>query len=93
MLIDHENSTRSLAGSYTEIREDDMGLYVEGKLSNAPELATVRTLIAEGHLKTLSIGGMFYYEEDGKGIAQVDLMEISLVAIPMNPDARFEVTR
>ena len=28
-------------------------------------------------------------EDDGKGISKVDLMEVSLVAIPMNPDARF----
>ena len=90
MLIDHENSVRNIAGSYTKLVEDDTGLYVEGKISNAPELATVRPLVAEGHLKTLSIGGMFYYEDDGKAISEVDLMEVSLVAIPMNPDARFE---
>lgn len=90
MLIDHENSVKNIAGSYANMVEDDKGLFVEGRISNAPELATVRTLIAEGHLKTLSIGGMFYYEDDGKAISQVDLMEVSLVAIPMNPDARFE---
>ena len=39
----------------------------------------------------MSIGGVFKYEEDGKAIEEVDLMEISLVAIPMNPDARFVV--
>ena len=39
----------------------------------------------------MSIGGIFKYEEDGKAIEEVDLMEISLVAIPMNPDARFIV--
>ena len=90
MLIDHENSVKNIAGSYANMVEDDTGLFVEGVISNAPELATVRILIAEGHLKTLSIGGMFYYEDDGKAISEVDLMEVSLVAIPMNPDARFE---
>ena len=93
MLTDHENTTKNIAGSYTQIEEDDRGLFVEGKISNAPALATIRTLVAEGHLKTLSIGGMFYYEDDGKGISQVDLMEVSLVAIPMNPDARFEAVQ
>ena len=39
----------------------------------------------------MSIGGVFRYEEDGNAIKEVDLMEISLVAIPMNPDARFIV--
>lgn len=89
MLIDHENSVRNIAGSYAKMEEDDKGLLVEGRLSNAPELSTVRALVAEGHLKTLSIGGLFYYEADGKAISQVDLLEVSLVAIPMNPDARF----
>ena len=90
MLIDHENSVNNIAGSYTRVEEDQNGLYLEGKISNAPELATVRMLVAEGHLQTLSIGGMFYYEDDGKAISEVDLFEVSLVAIPMNPDARFE---
>ena len=90
MLIDHENSVNNIAGSYTRVEEDENGLYLEGKISNAPELATVRMLVAEGHLQTLSIGGMFYYEDDGKAISEVDLFEVSLVAIPMNPDARFE---
>lgn len=89
MLIDHENSVHNIAGSYTRVEEDKNGLYLEGKISDAPQLATVRMLVAEGHLQTLSIGGMFYYEDDGKGISKVDLMEVSLVAIPMNPDARF----
>lgn len=89
MLIDHENSVHNIAGSYTRVEEDENGLYLEGKISDAPELATVRMLIAEGHLQTLSIGGMFYYEDDGKAISEVDLFEVSLVAIPMNPDARF----
>lgn len=89
MLIDHENSVHNIAGSYTRVEEDKNGLYLEGKISDAPHLANVRMLVAEGHLQTLSIGGMFYYEDDGKAISKVDLMEVSLVAIPMNPDARF----
>lgn len=91
MLIDHENSVKEIAGTYTKIYEDKNGLMVEGKISNSPDLRNVRFLVAEGHLKTLSIGGMFLYEEDGKGISEVNLYEISLVAIPMNPDALFSV--
>jgi HK97 family phage prohead protease len=91
MLIDHQNSVREIAGTYTKIYEDKNGLMVEGKISNSPELKNIRFLIAEGHLKTLSIGGMFLYGEDGKSIDEVNLYEISLVAIPMNPDALFSV--
>lgn len=91
MLADHTNSTKQIVGKYTHMEEDEKGLYIEGSLSNSPEQKNVRFQVAEGNLQTMSIGGIFKYEEDGKAIEEVDLMEISLVAIPMNPDARFVV--
>ena len=91
MLIDHQNSVKEIAGTYTKMYEDKNGLFVEGKISNSPDLKNVRFLVAEGHLKSMSIGGMFLYGEDGKAIEEVNLYEISLVAIPMNPDALFSV--
>lgn len=89
MLLNHRNSTENICGSFTVVREDDRGLYVEGTLSNAAtdDLRRVRCLVAEGHLRTLSMGGMFYYREDGRSIFKVSLWEGSLVAIPANPDA------
>lgn len=89
MLIDHRNSVMSMAGSYSKISTDRRGLAVEGRVSNAPGLRDVRFLLAEGHLKTLSIGGFMYYAQDGRGIERVQLFEISLVAVPANPDAIF----
>ena len=50
-----------------------------------------RFKVAEGHLKTLSMGGLFHYKEDGRGIFKVDLWEGSLTPIPANPDATFSV--
>jgi HK97 family phage prohead protease len=91
MLADHANSTKTIVGKYTHVEEDEKGLYIEGELSNSPEQKNIRFQVAEGNLQTMSIGGIFKYEEDGKAIEEVDLMEISLVAIPMNPDARFIV--
>ena len=91
MLIDHSNSVKEIAGTYTQMKENKNGLWVEGVVSNSPDLRNVRFLVAEGHLKSLSIGGLFLYGEDGKAIEEVNLYEISLVAIPMNPDALFSV--
>ena len=91
MLMDHGNSTKQIVGKWTHLAEDERGLYVEGVLSNSKSSHDCRFLVAEGNLSTLSIGGIFDYGEDGKAINEVDLMEISLVAIPMNPDARFIV--
>lgn len=87
MLADHDKSVGSVVGRFTSMREDNKGLYIEGVLSNAPGLEDVRQLVAEGHLRTMSMGGLFYYKDDGHGIERVDLYEGSLVPIPANPDA------
>jgi len=93
MLIDHESSVGKIAGSYSELREDKNGLWVVGKISNAPSLRDVRFLVAEGHLRALSIGGMFFYDDSGRRIKDVELFEISLVAVPANQDALFDVRK
>lgn len=90
MLLDHKNSVDSLAGSYSRITVNSKGLSIVGNVSNAPGLADVRFKVAEGHLKALSIGGMFYWGGDGKAIETVDLWEISLIPVPANPDALVE---
>lgn len=90
MLIDHRNSVEMLAGSFTKIGTTPQGLIVEGLISNAPGLVDIRFKVAEKHLKSLSMGGLLYYGEDGRGIEVVDLFEGSLTPIPANPDALFE---
>lgn len=91
MLRDHKNDTDSLVGSYTKVEIRDSGLYVEGMLSNAPAAKSIRFLVAEKHLKAFSMGGFFQYGKDAKGIEEVELFEISLTPIPMNPDSLFQV--
>jgi HK97 family phage prohead protease len=91
MLADHRNSVASVVGHFTVVREDRAGLYIEGILSNSPEVAHVRALVAEGHLKTMSMGGMFFYKEDGTTIRKVELYEGTLTPVPANPDAIFSV--
>ena len=87
MLIDHRNAVGNIAGSFTTAEEDAKGLYVEGMLSNAPGNIDVRFKLVERHLKTMSIGGIFHFSEDRRGIFKVDLFEGSLVAVPSNPEA------
>lgn len=93
MLMDHKNEIPFIAGSFKNIRKDRDGLAVVGHISNAPDdmMKRVRFLVAEGHLKTLSMGGLFLYGHDGKAINEVDLWEGSLVPVPANQDARFSV--
>lgn len=89
MLTDHVNSTWYQVGSYSKVGINDMGLAVRGELSNSPGVQHIRFLVAEGHLKAFSIGGMFLYGMDGRAIERVDLYEISLVSVPANQDALF----
>ena len=93
LLIDHRNSAEMVVGSFTTVREDNQGLYVEAQLSNSPGpvAADTRWKVAEGHLGALSMGGYFHYEQDGRTITKVDLYEGSIVAIPANQDALFSV--
>jgi HK97 family phage prohead protease len=90
MLIDHERCVESLMGYYSRVNViAGRGLAVEGRVTNSPtdEAKHVRFQLVEGALKTLSIGGSFFYMDDMRGIEEVRLHEISLVVIPANPDA------
>lgn len=88
ILRDHRNDTNSLAGSWEKVGLNPDGLAVRGLISNAPGLVDTRFKLVERHLKGLSIGGIWYYSSDEPGlIEEAELYEISLVAVPMNPEA------
>ena len=93
MLIDHNRSVNSMVGSYSDIRATDVGLELTGNMTNSKAAHAIhaRALVAEKHLKTLSIGGIFFYKDDFKGIEEIQLYEISLVSVPANPDAEVQV--
>lgn len=73
---------------------DQQGLYIEAEISGAKDVEEVKTKIAEGILKTFSIG---YNEldaeyDEGSGVnvvKELELLEISVVTIPCNPKAKF----
>ena len=91
MLWQHD-PTRPI-GVWEEIREDDKGLWVKGRL--LPEIAQAReaaALIAAGAIDGLSIGyRTISAERDGKGrrlLNEVELWEVSLVTFPMLAEAK-----
>ena len=80
-------------GIWEELREDETGLWVRGRL--LPDVARAReaaALLAAGAIEGLSIGyRVVRAEGDGKGrrkLAEVELWEVSLVTFPMLPEAR-----
>lgn len=93
MLVDHTRKVAALMGHYEKVSIVPTGLVMRGRVTNSPHSDAVHTRfqIMEGSLKTLSIGGFFYYAEDYRGVEEIDLFETSLVVVPANPDARFVV--
>ena len=88
MLLQHRSG--AVAGRWVRMIEDGRGLYVRGLV----EGREVRGLIEDG-LDGLSIGFRprvwTYLGASGRTLADVDLVEVSLVAEPMLSSARFHV--
>ncbi|MTH77200.1 HK97 family phage prohead protease [Paracoccus aestuariivivens] len=91
MLWQHD-PTRPI-GVWDEIREDEKGLWVKGRL--LPEIAQAReaaALISAGAIDGLSIGyRTVSAERDAKGrrlLSEVELWEVSLVTFPMLAEAK-----
>jgi HK97 family phage prohead protease len=77
-------------GVLTELKTDKTGLLVRGRISKTPLGEEVYTLVQDGAVDSWSIG---YQAEDSdhkdgvRRLKDVNLLECSLVAIPMNPQA------
>lgn len=78
-------------GRWVSMRETERGLEVRGKLSDVPRARDARTLAADGALG-LSIGfrpGDYDTNDTGNRVLRaVELVEISLVAVPANSRAK-----
>jgi HK97 family phage prohead protease len=91
MLWQHD--MRQPIGKYTELSENDNGLFVKGEINLQTEKGREAYALAkQGALDSMSIGFMTKdYEMDSqrkvRKIKQVDLYEISLVTFPANDKA------
>lgn len=96
MLKDHDASTDSQIGSFRKFVVKDKLLQVEGFISETPNTMHIIKLIEDGHLNTLSMGGLFTFANGGardkqgrRFIEEVALFEGSVVVVPANPKATF----
>lgn len=85
-------------GVFEEVREDERGLYVRGRLSMEGKGREAYDLLKLGALNGLSIG--FVTREAGRDsvkgariITKADLMEVSLVTFPANDLARVSAVK
>ena len=92
MLYQHD-AARPI-GRWTALRETPRGLWAEGELAASVQLAEeVGALVRQGVLYGLSIGFRPQRSTAGRGrvrrrLQQIDLVEISIVTFPMQPQAR-----
>lgn len=85
-------------GYAMDVKATDEGLYTKIKLSNSntEKIRAVRDLVEEGVLKTFSVGFEPKEQESAKSgghsvITKAQLIEISIVPIPMNQDSTFSL--
>lgn len=94
MLIEH--ARKSLAGHWTEAREDRRGLFVRGEIrDDAPGAVRAKRALARG-VDGLSIGFVpIVATRGGRGrvLEEIELLEVSIVNLPMQPLARLSLVR
>jgi HK97 family phage prohead protease len=101
-ILLYQHDMRKPLGVVNEMFTDDTGLFAKCTVFKPQEgeedwKFTAYHDCRRGVLRTFSIGGFFTYdienfgEEDEKWIiAEVELLELSVVSIPSNPDSVFE---
>lgn len=76
----------AIIGAVTELVQEDARVIVRGVFANTEAGQTARQLYDDGILKTVSVG-FIPKEKQGNTITKAELLEVSFVSIPANPDA------
>jgi len=84
-------------GKGIDAKVDEEGLWMKVRISQSevPEIKKVRDLVEEGILNSFSVGIDVESEketEDSIHLMGVDLLESSIVSIPMNQESQFELS-
>jgi len=86
-----------IPGKWLEMSEDSNGLYVKGVLAKTELGNEIHTLLGMKAISGLSIGYITKeqdYRDDGvRLIKEADLLETSIVSLPMNPMAQIAHTK
>lgn len=94
MIFAQHDDTKAPIGRTRLLREDEIGLYVEGYISDTHEGRDYRTLVKDRVLTRMSIGYIpieYYYDESGvRHLTRIKLIEISIVNYPANNNAIIE---
>lgn len=84
-------------GKPIELREDENGLFIKGKISDTTMGKDIKTLMKDGVLNELSIGYNIvnsYFDREGvRHLKAVRLWEVSIVTWAMNDRAKIDVVK
>jgi HK97 family phage prohead protease len=87
LMLDHHDSSKVI-GRWDVFREDERGLYLEGRLADTPRGNETYTLLRMGALRGLSIGFRMLAsrpnKSGGRDITAAEVWEVSVVAFPAN---------
>ena len=92
----YQHDSAEIIGEFTKLHEDEKGLFFEGQLfvKKIQRAKEVHFLMQKNKLKAVSIGYRIEsksFDADGRRLLkQVDLMEISVVTYPANPEATID---
>lgn len=85
--VDHGLSTGTTVGSGKPFYDGDV-LKVRGTFSSIPRAQEVRTLVTEGHIRSMSVAFMGVGTKSPDGVIQkAELLNAAFVAVPSNRDA------
>lgn len=94
MLLEH--SRKSLAGYWSEAFEDGRGLFVRGEIrDDLPGAGRAKRALGRG-VDGLSIGFVPIVARKvmrSRVLEEIDLLEVSIVSLPMQPLARLTLAR
>lgn len=97
MLASHDQA--DVVGVWDELVETAQGLMVKGRLlvADVVRAAEVRALIIAGAMSGLSIGYVATAKKarvgGGRDLMKITLHEVSIVAVPMHPDAKITAVK
>lgn len=94
-ILSQHNDCELPVGKPLELREDDKGLFIRGKISDTAKGRDIQTLMKDGVLNELSIGydavEFDYDSEQGvRRLKEIKLWEVSIVTWAMNDQAKID---
>ena len=99
ILMDHSNKCSDVIGKITSFEIDSKGLKINcdmAKMSDRKEVTHTLQMIEKGIINKFSIGGLFKYRprkanDNNWTIEEIRLTEVSVVAVPANEKAEFQM--